>query len=881
MLINDASITGSLIVNASSSFQNIAVSGNILPGTNNVYNLGSIDKYFKEIFVSTGSIKFVDNTGVKTTITSVAGGGIQIGSVQITTSSIAFVDNTGSVTQTIAQSSSLGSTSNFTPTSSFNSYTQSISSSVASSITSSIATISSSVTTTITTLSSSVSTSFGLSAASVTSLSSSTSTSFSSSAASVTSLSSSISSSVTFLSSSLTSVNTTQNNRLSSIELVTGSYATTGSNTFFGTQTFSGSVFIANNLTVQGSSSIQYISASSVSIGTNIVQLNTANPAIRFAGLSIIDSGSVGGSGSFLYDSKEDEFLFVHRGNGINVTSSHFVMGPETFDNLGNEIYLTTNVLSKGTGKEHLVDSCIFDNGTTTCFYNSTTINSSGVLTSTNLVGTICARNGVISGSSQVDLTGTTNYASGILTRLNTVGVFSGSSQVDGTAITNKSITIAGTSTALGGTITLATMTGGSAIHSGSYLATATTANLSENTNLYYTDARVKTKLSAETVISGSGQVAIASTSGFGTYINQALLTTSSPTFNTVTAALTGNATTATTSTNLYGAGGSYIASSNGTKSYSTSIQIREAGLGGAQSSNMTYAPRLGFHWSGVVASSIAMEASGRIGIFNNPGTAYENFIAETIYANSSFQGNLTGNVTGNATNITAYTINQSVGTSNSPTFAGLTINTSGTGTWGPVVIQSTSCWGDGATQYATIGAGAAGIMIYNPHIVWNGGNTAAAFRMGRSGGISSGAYYEVGVGASDNFFIAKNALATGAQLNINSSGNATFSGDVTAYSDIRVKENIKTITDALSKVRALRGVTYNRIDTEDKSEKIGVIAQEVLQILPQIVTEENDRYSVAYGNMTALLVEAIKEQQIKIDNLTIEVENLKKPKGL
>jgi hypothetical protein len=117
---------------------------------------------------------------------------------------------------------------------------------------------------------------------------------------------------------------------------------------------------------------------------------------------------------------------------------------------------------------------------------------------------------------------------------------------------------------------------------------------------------------------------------------------------------ISGNAATATTSTNLYGAGASYIASSTGGKSYSNVIQVREAGLGGAQGSDMTYAPRLGFHWSGVVASSIAIEASGRIGIFNNPGTSYENFIANTIYANSSFQGNLTGNVTGNATTATS-----------------------------------------------------------------------------------------------------------------------------------------------------------------------------------------------------------------------------------
>jgi hypothetical protein len=171
---------------------------------------------------------------------------------------------------------------------------------------------------------------------------------------------------------SISNINSfTASNGNESLNSKTGSYATTGSNTFFGTQTYSGSVYIANDLIVQGSSSIQYISASSVSIGTNIVQLNTANPSVRFAGLTIIDSGSVGGSGSFLYDSVHDEFVFVHRGNGTNVTSSHFVLGPETYDSLGNETYLTTNILSKGTGKEHLIDSCIFDNGTTTCIKNN------------------------------------------------------------------------------------------------------------------------------------------------------------------------------------------------------------------------------------------------------------------------------------------------------------------------------------------------------------------------------------------------------------------------------------------------------------------------------------------------------------------------------
>jgi hypothetical protein len=165
--------------------------------------------------------------------------------------------------------------------------------------------------------------------------------------------------------------------RLNSLEIKTGSLATTGSNTFIGTQTITGSLFISSDLVVQGSSSLQNITASAVSIGTNIVSLNTANPAIRYAGLVIGDSGSVGGSGSFLYDSVQDEMLFIHRGDSAVVTSSVALMGPETYDNVGNEIYLTTNRLPKGTGKEHLVDSCITDSGTLVTINSATQINSS------------------------------------------------------------------------------------------------------------------------------------------------------------------------------------------------------------------------------------------------------------------------------------------------------------------------------------------------------------------------------------------------------------------------------------------------------------------------------------------------------------------------
>jgi hypothetical protein len=122
---------------------------------------------------------------------------------------------------------------------------------------------------------------------------------------------------------------------------------------------------------------------------------------------------------------------------------------------------------------------------------------------------------------------------------------------------------------------------------------------------------------------------------------------------------ISGNAATAGTATNLSGAGGSEIRRTSYGTSYSAMYQMRET-PGYAGSTDVNAAPALGFHWGAVVASSILMESSGRISIRNNPGNAYEAFIASTIYASSSFQGNLTGAVTGNASTATALSSGQS-----------------------------------------------------------------------------------------------------------------------------------------------------------------------------------------------------------------------------
>ena len=111
------------------------------------------------------------------------------------------------------------------------------------------------------------------------------------------------------------------------------------------------------------------------------------------------------------------------------------------------------------------------------------------------------------------------------------------------------------------------------------------------------------------------------------------------------------------------------------------------------------------------------------------------------------------------------------------------------------------------------------------------------------------------------------------------SNATNTFSGDVFAAtfqvsSDARLKENIQTLNNAVDIVNQLRGVAY----IKDGRAEIGVIAQEVEQILPQVVRDDPQGYkTVAYGNVVGLLIEAIKEQQNTIKELTTRLEKLEK----
>jgi hypothetical protein len=97
---------------------------------------------------------------------------------------------------------------------------------------------------------------------------------------------------------------------------------------------------------------------------------------------------------------------------------------------------------------------------------------------------------------------------------------------------------------------------------------------------------------------------------------------------------------------------------------------------------------------------------------------------------------------------------------------------------------------------------------------------------------------------------------------------------DFNSTSDRALKEDIVQITDALEKVQQLNGYTFTY--KSDKTRAAGVIAQEVEQVLPEVVHGEEGSKSVSYGNMVSLLIEAVKEQQQQIEGLKEQLVTLR-----
>lgn len=137
----------------------------------------------------------------------------------------------------------------------------------------------------------------------------------------------------------------------------------------------------------------------------------------------------------------------------------------------------------------------------------------------------------------------------------------------------------------------------------------------------------------------------------------------------------------------------------------------------------------------------------------------------------------------------------------------------------------------------------------FNPELI-DGNTTISDFHFGK-GDTTNYANIYCGTLNAKNKLIAQDEIIS--------------SGDITAFSDIRLKSNIEKIENALDKVCQLSGYTYDM----NNKRRTGVIAQEVEKVLPEVVQDREDGYkTVAYGNMIGLLIEAIKELKEEIKGI-------------
>lgn len=176
-------------------------------------------------------------------------------------------------------------------------------------------------------------------------------------------------------------------------------------------------------------------------------------------------------------------------------------------------------------------------------------------------------------------------------------------------------------------------------------------------------------------------------------------------------------------------------------------------------------------------------------------------------------------------------------------------------------------------SQVSFSGTGDAGLGHHTNNYMYIYGGTAGLILQDNSGGSN-----RVLLRDSNTIEFETNGST---RMSLDSSGNLVASGNITAYgspSDIKLKENIEVIDNALDKVKQLKGITYDL--KSDGNRLTGLIAQDLEKVLPEAVytakdLEDEEHLAIRYGNTVGLLVEAIKEQQEQIEVLTAKVKEL------
>ena len=250
------------------------------------------------------------------------------------------------------------------------------------------------------------------------------------------------------------------------------------------------------------------------------------------------------------------------------------------------------------------------------------------------------------------------------------------------------------------------------------------------------------------------------------------------------------------------------------------------------------------------------------IGAFYQGGTRYSNYPIKFTTGDQATEGSI--NVTGFIKATRSVKCDTFYPESSTTYYLQLNSTTTSLYARGKLVSGLSGTGGGGITLYGSPTAGV--VNAGNNHALTITPAYTQAFGAAPGGAGYSAAFDTALYGFA--FYKAGTSL-----MQIDENGNVTATANITAYSDARLKTNVKTIQNALDTTLKLRGVTFEK----GGEAGIGVIAQEVREILPEVVLETNDEnktLSVAYGNIVGVLIEAIKELNAKVEDLQNQLAN-------
>ena len=620
-----------------------------------------------------------------------------------------------------------------------------------------------------------------------------------------------------------------------SSQLTSSVLATTGSNTFRGTQTLSGSIIPAIDNTYDlGSVTYQwrdiYVSSGSLYIDGTKVLGSTGNELQITTDVGQSIKILEAGSDSIILQSADGNIELKSSGGGnllfdpttglIDVRGTLQIQdGNKITSSGGNGIVFGNNIVVSGsfesTGNINGINLTTLSSSIASTFLNQNTATSSYETKG----------RGLVSGSSQITYADISSIPSGIvsgssqITISSTTGFSTYSTSVDSRITTEKGRVDAILSAADADKDTfveIVSLINSVDLTNDTAFASFYTASVGRLNNLETTSGSVNVSVSNLNTYTGSNDT----TNGTQNTRLTALEASAST-------ALSTNGTQATSITNLNSATASLLIETANLETFSGSALTRltalEASASTALSTNGTQATSITNLNS--ITASLLIETANLETFSSSALTRLDNLEGKDISIT------LTGDVTGTGT------ITNLANVSFATTIAANSVAL-GTDTTGNYMSDLTQ--GTGVTITHTPGEG-----------------SNATIAIGQA--------------------VATSSSPTFAGLTIN--GAITATGDITAFytSDKRHKNNIQLIPNALEKVSKLNGVTWEWNDdvheVTKSTPKTGLIAQEVQEVLPQVVIERQDGFlALDYSKMMGLMVEAIKEQQIQIEELKAKI---------